>query len=89
MKSKEEILEKFEPNAEYPSYYHESHVLTAMEDFADFKTQSIREALEEAVKSFQLIEQMSDPGSYERAVVEMKRIASGAVEKGKAALEKN
>lgn len=32
--NKEEILSKFEPNREYPSYYHESHIEQAMDEYA-------------------------------------------------------
>jgi hypothetical protein len=33
-KTAEEILNEYEPNSEYPSYYHESDVLKAMEAYA-------------------------------------------------------
>ena len=38
-KTAEEILNEFEPNREYPNYYHETNVLEAMHQFA--QSQSI------------------------------------------------
>ena len=35
MKTKEEILSKHDSNKEYPSYYHESNILFAMQEFAE------------------------------------------------------
>jgi hypothetical protein len=34
MKIKEEIIAKYKPNGEYPSYYHESDVEGMMEEYA-------------------------------------------------------
>lgn len=34
VKTKEQILYQFDPNDEYPSYYHESNILDAMEEYA-------------------------------------------------------
>jgi len=52
-KGMEEVLEQFEPNREYPSYYHEHDVLQAMSEWAsivsaekDGTIKGLREALE-------------------------------------------
>ena len=36
--NKEDVLNQFEPNREYPSYYHESNVLSAMDKWAEIKS---------------------------------------------------
>lgn len=48
MKTPEEILDQFEPNSEYPSYYHESNIIQAMEQYASqfYSEEQVREAIE-------------------------------------------
>lgn len=84
MKSKEEILNQFEPNSEYPSYYHESNILDAMEEYASQSKPSeqesagvFREALEKISK---LKKESLDLGEswYDR-LTEAKNIALDAL----------
>ena len=53
IKSKEEVLDSYEPNREYPSYYHESNVLDAMQTYASqFPTGFSREQMQGYVRFY-------------------------------------
>ena len=47
MKTAEEILNQHQTNGEYPSYYHESNVLEAMEEYARQCCDNLRERIVE------------------------------------------
>jgi len=52
MQTAEEILNQFEPNREYPNYYHESDVLKAMEEYHSLPSGVTEQQLEEMAESF-------------------------------------
>lgn len=50
MKTAEEILNQHQANGEYPSYYHESNVLEAMEEYASEAIKADREKVAKEAK---------------------------------------
>ena len=63
MKTKEEILSKHDSNKEYPSYYHESNILFAMQEFA--------EAYHEDKTRWIKVEDKSMPKFYENYLISL------------------